>query len=94
MGARIEITPEIRRIIQEGRARTPKPVPWAEIANAIGVKSWRTPINMAIRLGIYKRTLARYVSVEDTGGRAEVDAAWARMKREGLIPPGRQPPSL
>ena len=84
MGARIDITPEMKQIIQDGRYATP-PKPWKQIAADIGVKSWRTPINMAIRLGIYKRTLKRYVLNEDTGGRAEVVAAWERMARDGLI---------
>lgn len=87
MPAKIEITPRIRRIIEEGRDATP-PKPWKTIADEIGVRSWRTPINMAIRLGIYKRVLG-------TGGRAEVAAAWERMARDGLIRPGQvMPPPL
>lgn len=78
MGAKIPITPEIRRIIRDGRSATPR-VPWKTIAEQIGVRSWRTPINMAIRLGIYERVL-------NTGGKAEVTAAWERMARDGLRP--------
>ena len=85
MPARIPITPEIRRIIVRGRASTP-PVPWSQIANEIGVRSWTTPINMAKRLGIYKRVLR-----PADAGKAAVLAAWERMAEasEATMEPNR-----
>ena len=71
MPARIEITPAMRRIISEGRRSTP-PRTWQSIADALGVKSVRTPINLAIRLNIYQRTYR-----DPSEGRAALEAAWA-----------------
>ena len=76
MPARIEITPTMRRIISEGRRSEP-PRTWQSIADALGVKSVRTALNMAIRLRIYQPTYRRR---DPSDGRAALEAAWARMR--------------
>ena len=76
MPARIEITPAMRRIISEGRRSEP-PRTWKSIADALGVKSTRTALNMAIRARIYQPTYRRR---DPSDGAAALAAAWARMR--------------
>lgn len=78
MPARIEITPDMRRVIVEGRRAEP-PRTWKSISEALGVKSVRTAINMAIRAKIYTPTYRRRDALD---GRAAFEAAWARMRHQ------------